>query len=133
MKEKCESSSLTEMVDIVLNDSGIKEELKNEKTLEAEIRLTIPNIQKTVEEFYNISHNTLVSKKKDRNIAYARQMCMYLCYKLLDITVSAIGNGFNRDHSTVLHSIKVIESKLKDNREITEEIEILQKRILERD
>ena len=60
-------------------------------------------------------------------------MCMYLCYKLLDITVSAIGNDFNRDHSTVLHSIKVIEDKLKNNIEISGEIELLEKRVLERD
>ena len=58
MKEKCESSSLTEMVDIVLNDSGIKEELKNEKTLEAEIRLEnleeFKSITKSYEEEYGV-------------------------------------------------------------------------------
>jgi len=51
MKEKCDTASLTEMVDIVLNDSGMKQELVNEKTLEAEIRL------ENLEEFKSITKN----------------------------------------------------------------------------
>jgi len=51
MKEKCDTASLTEMVDIVLNDSGMKQELTNEKSLEAEIRL------ENLEEFKSITKN----------------------------------------------------------------------------
>ena len=58
MQEKCENSSLTEMVDIVLNDSGIKEELTKEKTLESEIRLEnleeFKSITKSYEEEYGV-------------------------------------------------------------------------------
>jgi len=58
MKEKCETSSLTEMVEIVLNESGLKQDLKNEKTLEAEIRLEnleeFKSITKSYEEEYGI-------------------------------------------------------------------------------
>ncbi len=58
MKTKCETSSLTEMVDIVLNDSGLKQDLVNEKTLEAEIRLEnleeFKSITKSYEEEYGI-------------------------------------------------------------------------------
>lgn len=96
-------------------------------------RVTVANIQKQVESFYNISHSALIGKKKDRNIAYARQIAMYLCYKLLDITLSSIGKEFNRDHSTVLHSVNIVEEKLKSNRSLFEELENLQKLILEKD
>ena len=51
MKEKCENLSLTEMVDLVLNESGMKQELVNEKTLESEIRL------ENLEEFKSITKN----------------------------------------------------------------------------
>lgn len=51
MKQKCETATLTEMVDIVLNDSQIKEELQKEKTLESEIRL------ENLEEFKSITKN----------------------------------------------------------------------------
>lgn len=114
------------------NDNDIKEILEEHFSKTAKKKVTVKNIQKIVEEYYGVSHNAIVGKKKDRNIAYARQIAMYLCYKLLEITVSAIGNSFNRDHSTVLHSIKIIENKLKTSREVVEEVELLEKRILEK-
>lgn len=115
-----------------LSVEDVKNILEEHFSKNIQKRVTVLNIQKRVEEFYNINHSALVGKKKDRNITYARQIAMFLCYKLLDITVSAIGNSFNRDHSTVLHSIKVIEDKLKDNRNLNEEIEVLEKQILEK-
>ena len=51
MQEECENLSLTEMVDLVLNESGMKQELVNEKTLESEIRL------ENLEEFKSITKN----------------------------------------------------------------------------
>ena len=51
MREECENLSLTEMVDLVLNESGMKQELVNEKTLESEIRL------ENLEEFKSITKN----------------------------------------------------------------------------
>ena len=51
MKEECENLTLTEMVDLVLNESGMKQELVNEKTLESEIRL------ENLEEFKSITKN----------------------------------------------------------------------------
>ena len=58
MQQKCENASLTEMVDIVLEDSGIKQELQNEKTLESEIRLEnleeFKSITKSYEEEYGV-------------------------------------------------------------------------------
>ncbi|MDO5426872.1 MAG: chromosomal replication initiator protein DnaA [Coriobacteriia bacterium] len=111
----------------------VKEILEEHFSKNIKKRVTVENIQKVCEEYYGVSHNALVGKKKDRNIAFARQISMYLCYKMLEISVTAIGKSFNRDHSTVLHSIKVIEDKLKNNIEISGEIELLEKRVLERD
>jgi len=58
MKEKCENATLTDMVDIVLNDSGLKEDLASDKTLESEIRLEnleeFKSITKSYEEEYGV-------------------------------------------------------------------------------
>lgn len=58
MKEKCENATLTDMVDIVLNDSGMKEELTADKSLESEIRLEnleeFKSITKSYEEEYGV-------------------------------------------------------------------------------
>lgn len=94
-------------------------------------RPTVGNIQKTVEHYYNITHAELVGKKRSANIASARQIAIYLCRTLIDIPFNTIGTEFNRDHSTVMYSIRIVEEKLKESRELNEEMEILRQMIME--
>ncbi len=94
-------------------------------------RPTVSNIQKVVERYYNISHAEMVGKKRSANITSARQVAIYLCRTLIDIPFSTIGKEFNRDHSTVMYSIRVVEEKVKESREMNEELEILRQMILE--
>lgn len=94
-------------------------------------KLTVADIQKEVETFYKVSHADLVGKKRNRNIIYARQIAMYLCRQLLDLPFNDIGKKFNRDHSTVMYSVSNVEEKMKENRELREEIETLRQIIRE--
>lgn len=96
-------------------------------------RLTAADIQREVEAFYQVSHADLISKKRSRSIAYPRQMGMYLCRQLLDNNAyQRIGDEFGKkDHTTVMHSVGLIETKAKENKEVREEIDILIKRIRE--
>lgn len=94
-------------------------------------RLTVENVQSAVEEYYRVSHTDLIGKKRPRNLNHARQVCMYLCRQMIDIPYDAIGKQFNRDHATVMYSVSTIEKKLKENRELVEEIEGLKKLIRE--
>ena len=88
-------------------------------------RLTIADIQKEVETFYKVSHADLVGKKRTRNIIYARQIAIYLSRQMLDLPFNDIGKKFNRDHSTVMYSVTNVEEKMKENRELREELEAL--------
>lgn len=94
-------------------------------------RLNINDIQKVVERYFNISHTDLVGKKRSANITYARQIAIYLCRTMIDIPFNSIGVEFNRDHTTVMYSVNSVEEKIKDNRELNEELEILRQNILE--
>lgn len=94
-------------------------------------RLTITDIQKVVERYYNISHTELVGKKRSAPITYARQVAIYLCRTMIDIPFNSIGAEFNRDHTTVMYSVNTVEEKIKDSRELNEELEILRQMILE--
>ena len=76
-----------------------------------------------------MSHADLVGSKRSRNIVYARQVAIYLCRQMLDLTYSNIGKTFNRDHTTILYSVITVEEKLKENRELREEIEALKQLI----
>lgn len=94
-------------------------------------RLTIADIQKEVETFYKVSHADLVGKKRTRNIIYARQIAIYLSRQMLDLPFNDIGKKFNRDHSTVMYSVTNVEEKMKESRELREELETLRQLIRE--
>lgn len=88
-------------------------------------RINIEDIQSAVEEYYHISHNELVGKKRNANITHARQMGIYLCRTLIDIPFQAIGEAFNRDHTTAMYSYNTIENRMKESIEMKGEIENL--------
>ncbi len=80
--------------------------------------ITIPNIQKTVGEYYKIRVSDLLSKRRTRSIARPRQMAMALSKDLTDHSLPEIGDAFGgRDHTTVLHACrKIAELKETDGR-----------------
>lgn len=95
-------------------------------------RLTISDIQKQVELYYDVSHADMVSAKRARKIVYARQIAIYLSRQMLDLPYNMIAKSFGgRDHTTIMYSVTNVEEKLKENREIREEIENIKKRIKE--
>ena len=74
-------------------------------------QVSLDNIQKTVADFYRIKIVDLLSKKRTRIIARPRQIAMCLARELTQLSLPEIGNAFGgRDHSTVLHACKTIES-----------------------
>ena len=114
-----------------LNLDDVRHLLENHFSGGPSKRLTIADIQKEVETFYKISHAELIGKKRTRNIIYARQIAIYLCRQLLDLPFNDIGKQFNRDHSTVMYSVTNVEEKLKESRELREELEALKQLIRE--
>jgi len=88
--------------------------------------VTIPNIQKTVCDYYQVRNSDLLSKKRNRSIARPRQVAMFLSKKMTRHSLPEIGEAFGgRDHTTVLHAFrKVTELAQSDNR-IEEDIKHL--------
>lgn len=117
------------MRDLKLSD--VREQLESHFSSSTSKRLDAEQIQTAVQDFFKVSHADLVGKKRTRNIMYARQMGIYLCRQILDLPYNDIGKKFNRDHSTVMHSVQQVEEKMRDSREMREEIEALRQIILE--
>lgn len=91
---------------------------------------SIEGIQNAVAEYYNITINDLKGKKKSANIAYPRQIGMYLCRMLTDETFPRIGLEFGgRDHSTVIHACDKIEKDLKSNPSLANTIKEIKNKI----
>ena len=90
----------------------------------------VGRIQKIVADYFKISIEDLKSKKRNADIAFPRQIAMYLCRKHTDESFPKIGIEFGgKDHSTVMHSCEKIEQEIKNNKSIAEEIDKLEKEI----
>ncbi len=74
--------------------------------------LTATMISELVSGQFNVSVKELQSKSRKKAITTPRQIAMYLARKYTEESLVDIGKAFNRDHSTVLHSIKVVSKKL---------------------
>jgi len=88
--------------------------------------LTIATIQKKVGDYFNVSSTELASKSRTKEIANARQICMYLARELTNMSLPRIGESFgNRDHTTVMHACDKIKSMIKTDSELKNIINIL--------
>ncbi len=77
--------------------------------------ITVEKIVDEVSRTYNISSEDIYSRKKQANIAYARQISIYIVNQVMSLSSTEIGKRFNKDHTTVLYTIEKIKSKLKEN------------------
>ena len=94
--------------------------------------LTPELIQQVVAEYYNIRVEDIQGSKKPKNIAFPRQVSMYLCRKLLDISLPKIGESFGgRDHTTVIYAISKIEKQLESDECLQKTVHALEKEIKE--
>lgn len=79
---------------------------------------TVDEIKTYVCDFFGISVEDLMSQKRTKEISYARQLAMYICRTLLDLSLPKVGKSFDRDHATALHAIKKIEQSIKINNNV---------------
>lgn len=76
--------------------------------------ITIEKIQKIVADHFQIKITELKSHKRLKNLVFPRQLSMYICRKLTDMSYPEIGVKYGgKDHSTIIHAIKKIEEKMK--------------------
>jgi chromosomal replication initiator protein len=92
--------------------------------------LTVEYVQKIVCEYFGLRVQDIKAKKRTRDIAFPRQVAMYLSKFLTDSSLSEIGKGFGgKDHSTVIHACKLIGARMKEDEDFEKKIEYLIKKI----
>ena len=97
----------------------------------AENKITIDLIQSTVCKFFKISKNEMLSSRRSRYLVRPRQTAIYLTKILTSKSLPEIGREFsNRDHTTIIHSVKTIEKLKENNQEMTDNINNLKNQIL---
>ncbi|MCP4265787.1 MAG: chromosomal replication initiator protein DnaA [Candidatus Brocadiaceae bacterium] len=107
-------------VDLQLASEALSEQYNNKKST------TLKDIEEVITSHYNVSRNDIQSGNKSKNIAHARQVCMYLAKTLTDSSYQEIGKYFgNKRHTTVIFAIKKVKEKYKGSVEFKLQIESL--------
>ena len=97
----------------------------------SENKVTTDTIQTIVCRFYKISKNEMLSPRRSRYLVRPRQIAIYLSKMLTSKSLPEIGRSFsNRDHTTVIHSVKTIDRLRKEDNELNINIDSLKNKIL---
>lgn len=107
--------------------SLVKETLKN--IIGRQNDLTAEAIRNFIAGQFKVTINDLRSKSRKKTIAFPRQISMYLARKYTRQPLADIGRAFNRDHSTVVHSVRVITEQIARNGSIRGQIELISDRL----
>ena len=108
----------------------VKQALENVINPDVTKPITIDGIVNIVAEHFNITPQDIRGSKRSRNIAYPRQITMYLCRHMTDNPLQDIGEQLgNKDHSTIIHGINKIEKELETDEVLKNTIDVLQKKI----
>ena len=107
-----------------------EEALRDIISPDAPHEVTLPYILEVVSEHFGISTADIISKKKDAEIVFPRQIVMYLGKDLTETPLKYIGQFLGgRDHTTVLYGKKKIEEQLQTDENLRSTMEILKKKI----
>ncbi len=122
-------SSLTNStLDVAVADEALKDIISNHRPK----KITPELIQKVVADYYQLKVEDLKSKKRNRPIVYPRQIAMYLCRDMTDLSLPKIGELFGgRDHTTVIHACDKIAEDMITDLQVKRTINELIKRINE--
>lgn len=120
-------SSLTNKeISIDLAEEALKSIISDSKPKEVNIN----TIKEYVGEEFGIKKEDFSSKKRTQNIAFPRQVAMYLSRELTDLSLPKIGEAFGgRDHTTVIHAYGKISEDLSNKPDLKKRIEDLKKKI----
>jgi chromosomal replication initiator protein len=98
---------------------------------EGRYTLSIEVIQKKVAEYYDIRLADMTSKRRPENIAFPRQIAMYLSRQMTESSLSAIGEAFGgRDHGTVLHACRLVKDRMEVDPNVRQVVSYLEKQLL---
>jgi chromosomal replication initiator protein len=98
---------------------------------EGRLAISIEVIQKKVAEHYDIRMADMTSKRRPENIAFPRQIAMFLARQLTGSSLSSIGDSFGgRDHGTVLHACRLVKDRMEVDSNVRQTVLHLEKQLL---
>jgi chromosomal replication initiator protein DnaA len=110
-------------VDFTLENA--QEALKDIINSDKPKKITPDLVIEKVAEYYGVSRDDIISKKRDAKISRPRQVVMYLTRQMTDYTLTDIGNILKKDHSTVMHGIDTVKELVDNNDDVKHQIEVI--------
>lgn len=118
-------SAQSKVEQIPISKDLAKNVLKN-VYVDKEHSITPSLIKETVSRYFNIKVSEIESAKRSRNLAFPRQIAMYLCREMTHLSLPKIGEEFgDRDHTTVMHAHDKIEAEIKVNSNLNDIVQRL--------
>ena len=112
---------------LALAEEALKDIISPDKPKE----ITATLIINVVSEHFGIKPEDIVSKKRNEEFALPRQIVMYLCRQLTDLSLDNIGKFLGKkDHTTVMHGVDKIADKLKTDEELKNKVDIIKKKLI---
>ena len=109
-----------------LTPEALEHLLKDLLQEEARNSIMIEQIQRRVAEHYDVRLADMTSKRRPANIAFPRQVAMYLARELTKASLNEIGDAFGgRDHGTVLHACKLVKRRMKEQDSVRQTISFI--------
>lgn len=107
---------------------GLLREILHE---EGRFSISIEVIQKRVAEHYDIRLADMTSKRRPENIAFPRQVAMYLSRQLTESSLNTIGEAFGgRDHGTVLHACRQVKDRMQVDAQVRQAVQFLERALM---
>lgn len=120
------SSLANRETSVDLASEALKDIISNKNSKQ----ITVALIQDIVSSYFNLRAEDFKSKRRTKNVAYPRQIAMYLARKLTDLSLPKIGEEFGgRDHTTVIHAYEKITESLETDSGLKDTIDELTKKI----
>ncbi|MDC4232545.1 chromosomal replication initiator protein DnaA [Actinomyces sp. B33] len=114
-----------ERIDLPLAEMMLKDFVSDPSDNE----ITVPLIMGQCAHYFGVTIDQLCSTDRSHDVVEARQVAMYLCRELTDLSLPKIGSAFDRDHTTVMYANKKIVSLMKEKRETFNQVTELTNRI----
>jgi len=98
---------------------------------EGRYNINIETIQKRVAEHFDIRLADMTSKRRPENIAFPRQVAMFLSRQMTESSLNTIGEAFGgRDHGTVLHACRLVKDRMEVDAHVRQVVSLLEKQLL---
>jgi chromosomal replication initiator protein len=93
-------------------------------------KTSVETIQNAVADYYHIPADLIRGDCRKKEIATARQVAIYLCHTMTDLTLKSIGSHFgNRDHSTILYSLEIVKRRISVEADFREKVDEIKRNI----